>query len=74
MHSNRLISFNTEESLCLLLARGRLTPDDQFRARELLSSPVDWPRVLERAYAHGVYPLVYSNLRELGFAGVPDAI
>src|SRR5262249_2407753 len=63
-----------EDRLCLLLARGRLTPDEQFRTRELLSSPINWPQVLEQVYAHGVYPLVYSNLRELGFSGVPDAI
>ena|SRR5215469_1834993 len=74
MYDDRSLSFSGEDRLCLLLARGRLTSDEQFRARELLSSPVDWSYVLERAYAHGVYPLVYSNLRELGFPGVPDAI
>jgi Uncharacterised nucleotidyltransferase len=74
MHDNPSLSFNAEDSLCLLLARGQLTSDEQFRARELLSSPVDWSQVLEKAYVHEVYPLVYSNLRELGFSGVPDAI
>jgi len=74
MHDDRSLSFPPEDRLCLLLARGRLTPDEQFRTRELLSSPINWPHVLEQACAHGVYPLVYSNLRELGFSGVPDAI
>jgi len=74
MHDNLSLSLNPEDSLCMLLARGRLTAKEQFRSRELLSSPLDWSHVLERAYAHGVYPLVYSNLRELGFSGVPDAI
>ena len=74
MHDNLSRSFNPEDSLCLLLARGRLTSNEQSRSRELLSSPLDWSHVLERAYTHGVYPLVYSNLRELGFPGVPEAI
>src|SRR5215472_9872042 len=74
IHDNRARSFRAEDSLCLLLARGRLTSHEQFRTRELLSSPVNWSHVLERAYAHGVYPRVYSNLRELGFSGVPDPI
>src|SRR5262249_5178307 len=74
MHDSLSESFNPEDSLCLLLARGRLTANEQFHSRELLSSPLDWSHVLERAYAHGVYPLVYSNLRELGFSGAPDAI
>lgn len=74
MHDNRSVSLNPEDSLCLLLARARLTPEEQSEARELLASPVNWPHLVERAYAQGVYPLVYSNLRELGFFGVPDAI
>src|SRR5215469_10198685 len=74
MQDNPPVTFDPEDRLCLLLARGKLTSEEQFRTRELLSSPVNWPRVLEQAYAHGVYPLVYSNLRELGFSGVPNAI
>src|SRR5215469_1388399 len=74
MYDDRSLSFSGEDRLCLLLARGRLTSEEQFRARELLTSPVNWSDVVERAYAHGVYPLVYSNLRELGFDGVPNAI
>src|SRR5499427_6544125 len=72
MHND--CSFSPEDSLCLLLGRGRLTSYEQVRTRELLSSAVNWSHLLERAYAHGVYPLIYSNLRELGFSGVPDPI
>ena len=74
MNDNCSPSFTPEASLCLLLAHGRLSPDEQFLARELLSLSVDWSQILDRAYAHGVYPLVYSNLRDLGFSGVPNAI
>jgi len=63
-----------EDQLCLLLARGHLTPDLQQRILEFLASALQWPLVLERAYAHQVYPLLYRNLRELGFPGVPDAV
>jgi hypothetical protein len=63
-----------EDRLCLLLCRGQLTPDEQARARELLSSPLEWSLLLERAYTHGVYPLVYCNLRQLGFSAVPQMV
>ena len=29
---------------------------------------------MERAYSHQVYPLVYRNLLDLGFPGVPEAV
>ena len=63
-----------EDQLCLLLARGQIEPDVQQRILEFLASALQWPLVLERAYAHQVYPLLYRNLRELGFPGVPDAV
>jgi len=63
-----------EDQLCLLLARGHLTPEVQKRILESLASPLQWPLVLERAYAHQVYPLLYRNLRDLSFPGVPDAV
>lgn len=63
-----------EDQLCLLLARGQLTLDEQARARQVLASPLRWPLLLERAHSHQVYPLVYRNLRELGFPGVPVAV
>ncbi|HKV80683.1 MAG TPA: nucleotidyltransferase family protein [Candidatus Sulfotelmatobacter sp.] len=65
---------NREDRLCLLLCRRQLTLDEQARAREFLSAPLQWPLLLERAYAHGVYPLVYRNLRQLGFSAVPDMV
>jgi len=48
-----------EDKLCLLLARGHLTPDLRQRILEFLASALQWPLVLERAYTHQVYPLVY---------------
>jgi hypothetical protein len=58
----------------LLLARGHLTPDLQQRILEFLASALQWPLVLERAYTHQVYPLLYRSLRELGFPNVPEAV
>jgi len=63
-----------EDRLCLLLARGQLSPELQKQILESLASPVQWPLVLQRAYQHQVYPLLYRNLRDLGFPGVPDAV
>jgi hypothetical protein len=63
-----------EDQLCLLLARGQLTPEHQTRIRELLSAPLQWPLILERAQSHQVYPLLYRNLNDPGFRGVPEAV
>jgi hypothetical protein len=63
-----------EDQVCLLLARGQLMPDLEKRILESLAPPLRWPLILERAYDHQVYPLLYRNLHELGFPGVPDAV
>jgi Uncharacterised nucleotidyltransferase len=62
---------SAEDQLCLLLARGELTPALQQHARALLAAPLRWDLILERATAHEVYPLLYRNLRSLAFIGVP---
>lgn len=67
-------SLTQEERFCLLLSRGQLTADERTRVREFLSGPVEWSLLLDRAYAHQVYPLVYRNLRQLGFSAVPHEV
>ena len=62
-----------EDELCLLLARGQLIPEERTRVLEFLATPLQWPLLLERAYSHQVYPLLYRNLLDLGFPGVPEA-
>ncbi|MGH9503138.1 MAG: nucleotidyltransferase domain-containing protein [Terriglobales bacterium] len=63
-----------EDQLCLLLARGELTSEVRSRILDSLATPLRWPTVMERARSHQVYPLLYRNLRELGFPGVPEAV
>jgi hypothetical protein len=46
----------------------------QKQILQYLASPLQWPLVRERACAHQVYPLLYRNLRELGFPGVPPTV
>ncbi len=67
-------SMSPEDELCLLLARGQLTSQLRARALELLSTPLRWPVIMERARSHQVFPLVYRNLNDLGFSGVPEAV
>ncbi len=74
MGENATPAMSPEDKLCLLLARGRLSPELQTRILDYLGSLLQWPMVLERAYAHQVYPLLYRNLRLLGFPGVPPAV
>jgi len=63
-----------EDELCLLLARGQLSPPAQERARELLESPLRWDLLLERAREHQVFPLLYRNLRSVEFHRVPETV
>jgi hypothetical protein len=63
-----------EDELCLLLARGKLSSEERIRALQFLGTPLQWPLLLERAYSHQVYPLVYRNLLDLGFPGVPEEV
>jgi hypothetical protein len=67
-------ALNRADQLCLLLARGKLTPEVRTRALEMLAAPLPWPLILERSRSHQVYPLLYRNLRDLGFPGVPEAV
>ncbi len=67
-------AFSGEDQLCLLLARGHLTPQVRNRCLQFLASPLQWSVIMERACSHQVYPLLYRNLRDLGFPGVPEAV
>ncbi len=63
-----------EDQLCLLLARGQLTPEVRARALELLNVPLRWAALLQRAEEHQVVPLIYRSLRTLEFPGVPSDV
>lgn len=63
-----------EEQLILLLAQGTLLPYVQEHAFALLATPLRWDLILERATAHEVYPLLYRNLRRIGFPGVSTQV
>jgi hypothetical protein len=63
-----------EDETCLLLARGKLSPEVQTRILQFLAAPLQWPLILERACTHQVYPLLYCNLRDLGFPGIPETV
>jgi hypothetical protein len=63
-----------EDQLCLLLARGQLSPEVRARILQFLATPLQWPLIMERADSHQVYPLLYRNLRDLGFPGVPEGV
>ena len=63
-----------EIELCLLLSRAQLPPQAWERVLELLSTPLRWEFLLERAKAFGLFLLVYTALGTQGFPGVPDAV
>ncbi|HMD84395.1 MAG TPA: nucleotidyltransferase family protein [Terriglobia bacterium] len=63
-----------EDQLCLLLARGRFSPDVAKRAVDRLESGLLWDVLLERARTHGLIPLLYHRLGALDFRGVPQPV
>ncbi len=63
-----------EDQLCLLLVRGRFAESVRKQVLSLLATPIRWDLVLEQARRHQVIPLVYRNLRTLGFPGVPAQV
>lgn len=63
-----------EDELCLLLARGQVTLPANSRIQELLATPLRWPPVLESARSQQVFPLLYRNLCQGGFSGVPEPV
>jgi len=67
-------NMSPEDQLGLLLARGHLNPEERTRTLQFLGTPLQWPVILECAYSHQVYPLLYRNLLELGFPGVPHEV
>jgi hypothetical protein len=68
------LDFAPEDQLCLLLARGRFTPEVAKRAVDRLEIGLRWDVLLERARTHGLIPLLYHRLRALDFCGVPLAV
>jgi len=66
--------FSPEDELLLLLARGRLGPEVEDRARCLLAQGLSWAGILRRAWEQDVFPLLYRNLRRLGFPAVPPEV
>jgi hypothetical protein len=63
-----------EDELCLLLARGQLSPEARERTLSLLACPLQWPLLFQRARIFEVFPLLYAGLRALDFPGVPDSV
>jgi hypothetical protein len=61
------------DELVLLLSRKTLFPEERTRSLRVLSDAVDWTRVLNHAVAHEIFPLLYRNLADLEFPGVPEA-
>lgn len=63
-----------EDRCLLLLAQGARAPEIRDEVRELLPHDISWTRILERARAHDVLPLVTQNLKLLGWPGVTAEI
>ena len=56
----------------MLLARDGSSPETESKG-ELLTASLDWDRVMQLIREHEILPLVYCNLKRLGFSGVPES-
>jgi len=65
-------AMSSEDQLIPLLARGAVAGVARLEAERLLATPLDWDYIYTRAAEQGVLPLVYRNLRLMGFASVPE--
>lgn len=63
-----------EQRALSLLSRLELQPDITDRLLGLLEQPIVWRVIVQRAYAHGVFPTVARNLSRLGWPRVPGQI
>jgi hypothetical protein len=60
---------SAEEQLCLFLSVGCPSGSFRDRASELSATPLNWEIVVQYAVREGTFPLLYRNLRALGFPG-----
>src|SRR5712691_8974032 len=68
------VDMEPEDHLCLMLARGELSPEVREQTLELLASPLRWPLFLAHTKKYDICPIIYQNLETLGFRSVPDPI
>lgn len=61
----------SENELFLLLARARLSAEEEKRARSLLGQDLDWTYLLDQGRREGIFPLLCRNLGRVGFFRVP---
>ena len=72
--SEKLVKLNRiEDTLIILLARTSIGSDERHAIEDLLTQEVDWDYFLKTAQNHGVYPLVYTNLRDYPRPGLDEA-
>lgn len=64
-HENRLL-------LCCLQAS--ISGDTGDKITDIISLPLNWEEVLASAYRHGVAPLLYRSLTNVGDDGVPQEV
>ncbi len=72
--TNQQHAFTPDIQLILYLALGKFTEEIQDKARTLLGQNPDWSRILGWVREQRVFPLVYRNLRTLGFPAVPGEV
>jgi len=66
--------FSAEARLLILCSRGSLSRADGPTILQLISSGIDWDRLLALAEHHGLIPLLYRNLNDTCPAAVPKAV
>ena len=63
-----------EHKLLLLCARTKLTDQDSERIRALAGQELDWELLLQHAFYHKTFPLLYNSLKKACPDMVPEAV
>ena len=64
-----------EIEFLLCCSRSELTPQQEQKIRQLSCNPaLDWQTLLTSAYYHNIAPLLYWNLNQLNWQGIPDRV
>jgi Uncharacterised nucleotidyltransferase len=75
INQSKLDQIATDEKVLLLLSQGHLDPESESQICELLQKPeINWSALMKESHEQQVFPLIYCNLRGLGFPSVPDGI
>lgn len=60
------MNLSNEDRMLLYCGQTEISETTRSRIKALVSSPLNWDNLLDSAYWHGVAPLLYHNIKQMG--------